>query len=164
MKKIELFIILSACLSILLKTLHIPFSGELLTISIMILANYYFLYYLAVNQGLVLRLRKFLFKEVIVDSIEVKISGFALPLLLIAILFKLQHYPFWPDLFIVGLTVNSIGIIITGYKHFKLKSIFFYHLFIRLVIIGAIAFIIFMMPIKNSNINVNNSDDIELHT
>ncbi|MBL4561524.1 MAG: hypothetical protein JKX79_11140 [Labilibaculum sp.] len=157
MKKIELISCIGIILSILLKILNLPFGGELLTVSITILATYYFLIFSGSKQVFVLKLRKFLFKEDVNDSIEIKISGFALPVVLIATLFRLQHFPFYSTLFYVGLTAILIALGITGYKYMRTKSTFLYNLAVRLIIIGGIGALIFITPSMENN-NIDKSD------
>lgn len=162
MKKIELLSCIGITLSILLKLLNLPFGGELLTISITILATYYFLIFSPSKQVFVLKLRKFLFNEDVTDAIEVKISGFALPLTLIASLFRLQHFPFASTLFYVGLTAIIIALAIIGCKYMRTKSPFLYNLAVRLIIIGGISALLFITPsIGDKNINKSDQTIIE---
>ncbi len=157
MKKIELISCIGITLSILLKLLNLPFGGELLTVSITILAIYYFLIFSGTKQKFVSTLKKFLFKEDVTDTIEVKISGFALPLVLIATLFRLQHFPFSSTLFYVGLTAIFIALAIIGYKYMRTKSPFLYNLAVRLIIIGGIGALIFITPSMGDK-NIDKSD------
>lgn len=119
----------------------------------MILTNYYFLYYLARNPNFVIRPIKFLFKEDVIDSIGEN-RRFCI---------AFTHYCYFVQTSALScisqplccwFNRNFYRLVIKGYKYFKVKSLFFYHLFIRLIIIGGVTTLVFMIPHEiNTNID-----------
>ncbi|NOU60393.1 hypothetical protein [Marinifilum caeruleilacunae] len=138
MKKVEIIVIIGVLTGLLFKYLELAYAGIILSVSIHILAVFYFLFYLNSKDPLSNKIRKLIVKNDVKASLETMISSYALPLLLISVLFKLMHYPYASLLFNIGITACSLALIITFIKYQKNKSLYLKSLLLRLIIIGAI--------------------------
>ncbi|PXX95411.1 hypothetical protein DF185_22085 [Marinifilum breve] len=153
MKKIELIAIIATIVALLLKQFELPYSGIILTISLNLLAIYYFLYYLSSNDPIAYRIRKVFIKEEVNNSITVKICGMGLPILLISILFKLMSYPYATTLFYIGLSACFLSCLLSFIEYHKTKDIFVRKMMARILIIGSIGLLLFFIPNEISNDN-----------
>ncbi|MCY1635176.1 hypothetical protein [Marinifilum sp. D737] len=151
MKKIELIAIIATIVALLLKQFGLHYSGIILTISLNLLAIYYFLYYLSSNDPIAYRIRKVFIKEEVNNSIAVKICGMGLPILLISILFKLMYYPYATTLFYIGLSACFLSCLLSFIEYHNTKDIFVRQMMTRILIIGGIGLFLFFIPTEIPN-------------
>ncbi|WP_321280723.1 hypothetical protein [Marinifilum fragile] len=151
MKKIELIAIIATIVALLFKQFELPYSGIILTISLNLLAIYYFLYYLSSNDPIAYRIRKVFIKEEVSNSITVKICGMGLPIILISILFKLMFYPYATTLFYIGLLACFLCCLLSFIEYHKTKDLFLRQMMTRILIIGGIGLFLFFIPTERPN-------------
>ena len=96
MKKAEIILIVLMVLGIIMKFLHYPFSSLIFLLAASSLATVYFYFGFALFNGVRMRnmFKKVSYQEIGVKKILFAVgAGLALSVLLIGILFKLQHWP-----------------------------------------------------------------------
>ncbi len=149
MQKLEKILGLIIIVCLILKLLLIPYSGILLTVTLMTLAIiYYPLGFAFFNE---IRLRKILKKESyrginalrIIGAIGV---GIGLSILCIGILFKLQRWAYSDTNLKFGLFVTFIALIIVLIRISKVKDNFYKKILKRIIIVGGLGLFLLFVP------------------
>jgi hypothetical protein len=149
MKRTEQIFAILAIIAILLNILLVP-GGHILTLlTLFALISIYFYFAFALFNRI--RLRKIFRKESYVNVSALKIigaigAGFALSISLTGILFKFMRWPGASVNLMAGLFLLVIISIICLVRYFTNKSAFCKRILIRTSSIGAIGFILFMIP------------------
>ncbi len=149
MQKLEKILGLIIIVSLILKLLLIPYSGILLTVTLMTLAFIYYPFGFAFFNEI--RLRKIFKKESykgisalrIIGAIAV---GIGLSILCIGILFKLQSWAYSDTNLKFGLSVTFIALIIALIRLMKVKDNFYKKILKRIIIIGGLGLILLFIP------------------
>ena len=117
MTKIEKILTIVIAVSLLLKSFAMPFAGVVLVISLCTLAAYYFIFARCIFSGVSLKQR---FQPGAFDdqsksvAIISALSGYAIAVLCYAALFRLQHWAFWPTLFLIeGVSCFALLVAVT---------------------------------------------------
>jgi hypothetical protein len=146
MKKFEIIVCLILVLSLIGKSLGLPWMGIILGLSLLALLGFYnFLSFALFN--------RISFKGIFKESsykytsafriILAIITGWAFSILLIGILFKAEFLPFAKNLMFVGLTVSGLLFIVSLISFIRSRSDYFRQILIRIVIIGGIGLFLF---------------------
>lgn len=149
MRKLEKVLGLSIIISLFLKFQLIPYSGILLTLSLMTLALiYYPLGFAFFNE---VRLRSVFKKESYKGITALRIIGaigigIGLSILCIGILFKLQHWGYSDINLMFGLIVTFIALIIVLIRLLKVKDNFYTKILKRIMIMGGLGLILLFTP------------------
>jgi len=153
MNKLEKILGLIFLIAIILKLTLLPGGGILATISLMILANLYFLFGFALfNQ---IELKNILKGDSYTGISNLRIfgafvTGTALSILCVGVLFKLQHWPGSKPNIIVGLISSVIILIVSIIKYYKSKEVIYSKIILRLTIIGGIS--LFFLTVSDYSI------------
>jgi len=154
MIKLEKIIGITALVGLILKyLLLISGVGIFITLSLVILADLYFLFGVALfnqiefKQILKSDSYKEINKEQIIGSIGV---GIALSMIFVGALFKLNHWPDSMVLLIIGTFISLVAAIVFIIKHFKTKENYYIRVLKRIAIIGTFGLI--LMCISNLTI------------
>jgi hypothetical protein len=141
MKFLEKILAILILVFFVLNLILVPFSGVLLTISLLTISLIYYPFGFAFFNNI--RLRN-IFKKVSYKSVTVLhiigaiVIGMALSDICVGILFKIQGYPMANYLLIVGLISTAIILIIGLIRYLKSKSSYYSFMFKRIAIIGFI--------------------------
>jgi hypothetical protein len=149
MKQTEKILALIFVMALALKFMNVPGTSILLTYSLTFLAIIYFYFGFALLNGI--RLRKIFKKDSYQGVSVLRIIGaiglgMIFSLLVLAILFKIQHWLGSSLYFKVGLTFLLIAIIIALFKFLKSKQAFYKNALIRSLIIISISIFFFVIP------------------
>jgi hypothetical protein len=146
MIKLEKIIGITALVGLILKyLLLISGGGILITLSLVILADLYFLFGFALFNQIEFKQifksdsYKEITKEQIIGSIGV---GIALSMIFVGALFKFSH---WPDslvLLIIGTLISLVAAIVFLIKYFKSKQNYYIRVLKRIAIIGTLGLIL----------------------
>jgi hypothetical protein len=149
MKKAEKILGAIAIIAIVLKFLLISGSGFLTVISLGTLSVLYYLLSFAFFNDI--RLRNIFKKESYrgisaLRIIGTVLFGFAISLVVIAILFKLQSYPGGAFILLQGLISLGICLIVAVIRYGKTKSTNYKKIFSRSIIIGCFGLLLYVIP------------------
>ena len=149
MIKLEKILGLVAVVSLILKLLLIPFSGTVLTISLLTLALIYYPLGFAFFNGI--RLREILKKESYKGKSALRILGaigvgMALSMLCVGILFKLQSWAYSNTNLSAGLFFTVIALIVVMIGLIKKKDDFHKTIFKRIIIFGGLGLFLLFIP------------------
>ncbi|NOU61389.1 hypothetical protein [Marinifilum caeruleilacunae] len=156
MKKTEKILAIVAVLSVLLNLSTVPFSAVLTTISFTGLSLLYMYLSFALFNNISFRqiLKKESYQEVSrIRIFATVLTGMALSVCLIGILFKLLLYPFAEINLITGLNGLSIAIIVSAIMYVIRKDKFYVSILKRIMIVGAVG-ILFTLTSREQIIDI----------
>jgi len=149
MKKGELIIGVLAIISILLNLFLVPGGGFLSVVFCLTLSVFYFLFSFALFNNI--KLKSLIKNKSTEKIIPLRIVGavglgFAIPEIIIGILFKIQNYPGADLYLLVGLIILLIISIVSLVKYLKNKPDFYIRIFKRVAIYGSLGLIVLLLP------------------
>ena len=150
MKKAEIILIVLMVLGIIMKLLHYPFSSLVFLLAASSLATIYFYFGFALLNGVRMRnmFKKVSYQEIGVKKILFAVGvGLALGVLLIGILFKIQHWPAADMQLSLGFYSCIVALIIALVFYAKTKESIFKNVLVRTIFFGCIgAVLVFTAP------------------
>lgn len=149
MKKTELIIGAIALIALVLNLLMVPFSGLLTVLSLSLLSMIYMYFSFALFNGI--RLRTIFKKSARQGVSNTRIfgsvlTGFALAMTTVGILFKIQDWPFGFLNLLIGLAGLAIALIVGAIGYSRTKSPYFTKIFKRIAVWGGLAVILLLIP------------------
>lgn len=151
MKKFEIIMGGIVILSIIMKLLHFAGSGLLLTLSLLSLSIFYFLFSVALFNKIHLKKRPAdedkpkTFTKRVIGSIFL---GFTLSIILNGILFKLQLWPGGELMMYIGIIFLVFILVVASIFYFRSRDRFYKRVFTRSIIIGLTGVLIFLLPMS----------------
>ena len=164
MKRFELIVGIIAIFGIALKFLHIPGSGILTVLTLLILSIFYYVFSFAFFNNIRLRdiFKKVSYKGTNTKRIIGAIGlGFALSTIIIGGLFKLQFWPGAPIVLMTGLVTTAIVLLIALIFYFRNKAdtdFFYTGIFKKIAIYGGIGLILYLTPTETL-VNIIHGDN-----
>ncbi len=148
MIKIEKILGVAILILLLLQWLNIPGARFLLTISLMlIILTYFFLGVIIVNQIKVKNMFKAQsYRDLsIIKIVGSIILGFMLSTVCLGILYNLQKWQGATDISIFGFVLLLLALLVVGYKYFVTKATYYLIQIKRIIIIGIMGVIIYLI-------------------
>jgi hypothetical protein len=149
MKRFELIVGIIAVFGIILKILHVPGSGILISLTLSMLAMLYYAFSFALFHGIRLRniFKKAAYKEANAKRIIGAIGlGWALSALIMGALFKLQSWPGGDFQLLTGLVTLGIILLIASIFYFRNKAEYYKRVIKKIFIYGAFALVLYLTP------------------
>lgn len=149
MKKFELILGLLAILGIILKLLDIPGNGILTVLVLCTLSMLYFFFGFALFNDIRLRdiFKNASYKDTNAKRIIGAIGlGFALSLVTIGGLYKLQFWPGASMQLMVGLAITGLIMLIAAIFYFRNKADYYTRVFKRIAIYGGLGLVLYLTP------------------
>lgn len=149
MKKTELIIGFSAIIALVLRFLQVPGSGIIVMSTITTLSIFYYIFGFAIFNNIGFRgiFKKELYKKTNAKKIIGAIGlGWAISIITIGGLFKIQLYQGASIQLLFGLILISILFLIALTRYFKNRSVYFPRIFKRIIIFGSLGLILYLTP------------------
>jgi hypothetical protein len=147
MKKFELILGIFIIVSLIMKLFMIPFAAILLSISLSLLAIYYFIFGTSIFKDKklkdILNIKSF---KAFSSFRKFESAGVGLSLICIGILYSIEHLP-GADLFlVVGLIYTLIALVIALIRFQKNKENYYKRILKRITIIGGFGLFMLILP------------------
>lgn len=150
MKKFELVVGIIAILGIFLKIVfHLPGSSILIVLALGILSMFYYVFSFALFNGIRMRdiFGKTSYKDTNAKRIIVAVGlGWAISLIVIGGLFKLQFWEGADMQLLIGLVNIGLILVIATIFYFRNKADYYKKIFKRIVIYGALGLVLYLTP------------------
>ncbi len=153
MKKLELALVVVTALGILLKFFNLPFSAILLTLSLSSLALVYMGFGAALFSNVPARLANYGSDSIGTEGSSItgtRFLGYAMALVLVGTLFKIQHWPMATMQLMVGLIALILLFALVVFRAQKAKTPIPSGLVVRAVIVGIIGACSILLPVALS--------------